>query len=105
MLKIKSVSDLTFKALDALTEGENELWVAHIIFDGQAQHTGDIQKIMKNDYGNSYSSVQKILARLVSKNIVYRVIQGIYAPNLKLVLVKMIELLKEKKEAENAAGG
>ena len=105
MLKIKSVPDLTFKALDALTEGEDELWVAHIIFDGQAQRTGDIQKIMKNDYGNSYDAIQRILKRLVSKNIVYRVIQGIYAPNLRPVLDKMIELLETEQEGENAVGG
>jgi len=43
MLKVKSVSDLAFKALNILTDGEDELWVAHIVFDGQAQHTGDIQ--------------------------------------------------------------
>ena len=89
------MSDLAFKALNILTDGENELWVAHIIFDGQARRTGDIQKIMKKDCGNSYDSVQKTLARLVSKNIVYRVIQGIYAPNLKMLLPKMIEILEE----------
>ena len=88
------MSDLAFKALNILTDGENELWVAHIVFDGQAQHTGDIQRIMKNDCGNSYSSVQKTLARLVSKNIVYRVILGVYEPNLKMLLPKMIELLE-----------
>lgn len=105
MLKVKSVSDLAFKALDSLTEGEDELWVAHIVFDGQARRTSGIQKIMKNDCGNSYDSVQRTLKRLVSKNIVYRVIQGIYAPNLKLVLGKMIEILEAEQEGENAAGG
>jgi len=94
--KVKSVSDLAFRALDILTEGEDELWVAHIVFDGQARRTGGIQRIMKNDCGNSYDSVQRTLKRLVSKNIVYRVIQGIYAPNLKMLLPKMIELLEEK---------
>jgi len=98
LLKVKSVSDLAFRALDILTDGEDELWVAHIIFDGQARRTGGIQKIMKNDCGNAYDSVQRTLKRLVSKNIVYRVIQGIYAPNLKMLLPKMIELL----EAEGA---
>lgn len=93
------MSDLAFKALNILTDGENELWVAHIIFDGQARHTGDIQKIMKDDTGVSYDAVQRILKRLVSKNIVYRVIQGIYAPNLKMLLPNMIELL----EAEGAS--
>jgi len=96
-LKVKSVSELAFKALDFLTEGEDELWVAHIVFDGQARCTGGIQKIMKNDCGNSYDSVQRILKRLVEKGIVYRVIQGIYAPNLKLVLHKMLELLEGEK--------
>jgi len=105
LLKVKSVSDLAFKALDSLTEGEDELWVAHIVFDGQARRTSGIQKIMKNDCGNSYDSVQRTLKRLVSKNIVYRVIQGIYAPNLKLVLGKMIEILEAEQEGENAAGG
>ena len=94
-MKVESVSDLAFKALGALTEGENELWVAHIIFDGQARHTGDIQKIMKDDTGLSYDSVQRVLKRLVSKNIVYRVIQGTYSPNLRLVITKMIEILDE----------
>ena len=105
LLKVKSVSDLAFKALDILTEGEDELWVAHIVFDGQARRTGGIQKIMKNDCGVSYDAVQRILKRLVSKNIVYRVIQGIYAPNLKMLLPKMIELLEAEQEVENAAGG
>ncbi|GAI17371.1 unnamed protein product [marine sediment metagenome] len=96
------MSDLAFRALDFLTEGEDELWVAHIVFDGQARRTSGIQKIMKNDCGVSYDTVQRILKRLVSKNIVYRVIQGIYAPNLRLVLDKMIELLEAKQEAENS---
>ena len=97
-MKVKSVSDLAFRVLDEITDGEDELWVAHIVFDGQARRTGDIQKIMKNDCGNSYDAVQRTLKRLVSKNIVYRVIQGIYAPNLKMLLPKMIEIL----EAEGA---
>uniref|UniRef100_A0A6M3X496 Transcriptional regulator n=1 Tax=viral metagenome TaxID=1070528 RepID=A0A6M3X496_9ZZZZ len=103
-MKVKSVSDLAFKALDKLTEGEDELWVAHIVFDGQARRTGGIQKIMKKDCGVPHYSVQRTLNRLVSKNIVYRVIQGIYAPNLTLVLDKMIEILEEEQEGENAAG-
>ena len=103
-MKIKSVSDLAFKALDALTEGESavrheeELWVAHAIFNLEARHTGEIQKIMKDDCGVPHYTVQRILARLVSKNIVYRVLQGVYAPNLRLVLDQMIEIL----EAEGA---
>ena len=103
-MTVKSVSDLAFKALDVLIDGEDELWVAHIIFDGQARRTGGIQRIMKNDCGNSYSSVQKTLKRLVSKNIVYRVIQGVYAPNLTLVLDKMIEILEAEQESENTVG-
>ena len=103
-MKVKSVSDLAFKALDILTEGEDELWVAHIVFDGQARRTGGIQKIMRNDCGVSYDAVQRILARLVSKNIVYRVIQGIYAPNLRLVLDQMIDMLEAEQGVENAAG-
>ncbi|MBA7492749.1 hypothetical protein ES702_03299 [subsurface metagenome] len=94
-MKVKSVSDLAFKALDVLTEGEDELWVSHIVFDGQARRTGGIQKIMKNDCDVPHYTVQRTLKRLVSKNIVYRVIQGIYAPNLKIVLDKMIEILEE----------
>ena len=104
-MKVKSVSDLAFRALDVLTEGEDELWVSHIVFDGQARRTGGIQKIMKNDCGVPHYTVQRTLNRLVSKNIVYRVIQGIYAPNLTMVLDKMIEILEEEKEGENAAGG
>jgi len=104
-MKVKSVSDLAFQALDVLTEGEDELWVAHIVFDGQANRTGGIQRIMKNDCGNSYDSVQRTLRRLVEKGIVYRVLQGTYAPNLKTVLNKMIELLEAEQEAENAADG
>ncbi|GAH81858.1 unnamed protein product [marine sediment metagenome] len=57
---------------------------------------------MKKDYGNSYSSVQKTLKRLVSKNIIYRVLQGIYAPNLRLVLEKMIEILETKDSEQEA---
>jgi len=104
-MTVKSVSDLAFKALDILTEGEDELWVAHIVFDGQARRTGIIQKIMKNDCGNSHYSVQKTLARLVEKGIVYRVIQGVYAPNLRLVLDQMIDMLEAEQGVENAAGG
>ena len=104
-MKVKSVSDLAFKALDILTEGEDELWVAHIVFDGQARRTGGIQRIMKNDCGVPHYTVQRTLNRLVSKNIVYRVIQGIYAPNLRPVLDKMIEFLETEQEGENAVGG
>lgn len=102
---MKSVSDLAFKALDALTDGEDELWAAHIVFDGKARRTGGIQKIMKNDCGVPHYTVQRTLRRLVEKGIVYRVLQGIYAPCLRVVLDKMIELLEAEKEAENAAGG
>ncbi|HUW44791.1 MAG TPA: BlaI/MecI/CopY family transcriptional regulator [Dehalococcoidia bacterium] len=99
-MRVKSVSDLAFKALDFLTEDEDELWVAHIVFDGQAKETGKIQKIMKQDCGNSYDSVQRTLKRLVEKGIIIRVLQGKYEPNLGMLLPKMIDLLEAEQEAE-----
>jgi len=104
MLEVKSVSELAFKALGVLTEGEDELWVAHIVFDGQARRTGGIQRIMKKDCGNSYSSVQRTLRRLVSKNIIQRVILGVYEPNLKMLLPKMIELLEVDAQGKESKG-
>ncbi len=95
-MKVKSVSDLAFRALDELTDDEDELWVAHIVFDGQAKRTGFIQRIMKKDCGVSYNAVQLILRDLVAKNIILRTSQGIYAPNLKMLLPKMIEFLEEE---------
>lgn len=95
-MKVKSISDLAFRALDEITDDEDELWVAHIVFDGQAKHTGDIQRIMKQDCGVSYNAVQLILRDLVNKNIIHRVSLGVYAPNLKMLLPKMIEILEEE---------
>lgn len=94
-MKVKSVSDLAFRALDELTNDDDELWVAHIVFDGQAERTGNIQKIMKQDCGVSYYSVQWMLKRLVGKKIIRRVHRGVYAPNLKMLLPKMIEILEQ----------
>ncbi len=97
-MKVKSISDLAFKVLDKLTQDEDELWVAHIIFDGQADHTGNIQRIMKKDCGLSYDAVQKVLKALVEKGIIRRVRVGLYAPNLNMVLSLMLhKLLEEKK--------
>jgi len=93
-MKVKSVSDLAFRALDALTDDENKLWVAHIVFDGQAERTGDIQRIMKADCGVSSNAVRLVLRDLVAENVIQRVIQGKYAPNLKMLLPKMIDILE-----------
>lgn len=91
-MKVKSVSDLAFRALDQLIENEDELWVAHAIFNREATRTGEIQKIMKQDCGISYGAVQGILKTLVEKEIIIRVSQGKYAPNLRMILDKMIEI-------------
>ncbi len=97
-MKVKSVSDLAFRTLEEITEDEDELWVAHILFDGQAQNTGHIQRIMKKDCGVSFNAVQKILQKLVEKKIIFRVRRGKYAPNMKLVLDHMlIECERESK--------
>ena len=93
-MKVKSVSDLAFQTLDQLTDDEDELWVAHIVYDGQAQRTSDIQKLMKQDCGLSQDSVQRVLKTLVEKEIIIRVHQGHYEPNLKMLLPKMIEILE-----------
>jgi len=95
-MKVKSVSDLAFRVLDELTDDEDELWVAHIVYDGQAKRTGFIQRIMKKDCGVSYDAVQRILKTLVEKGIILRVHQGHYEPNLKMLLPKMIEILEEE---------
>ena len=101
-MKVSSVSDLAFRVLDNITEDEDELWVAHIVFDGQAKRTGFIQRIMKKDCGVSYNAVQLILRDLVAKNIILRTSQGIYAPNLKMLLPKMIEILEaEGRRSDN----
>lgn len=93
-MKVKSVSDLAFQVLDELTDESGELDVAHIVFDGQAIRTGDIQRIMKQDCGTPYYLVQKILKNLVAKELIFRVRQGVYAPNLSLILEHMQETLK-----------
>jgi len=93
-MKVKSVSDLAFRALDELTDDEDELWVAHIVFDGQAHRTGFIQRIMKKDCGVSYDAIQRILKTLVEKEVIIRVHRGRYEPNLKMLLPKMIEILE-----------
>uniref|UniRef100_A0A6M3MFM6 Putative antitoxin n=2 Tax=viral metagenome TaxID=1070528 RepID=A0A6M3MFM6_9ZZZZ len=97
-MKVKSVSDLAFRVLDELTDDEDGLWVAHIVFDGQAKRTGDIQRIMKKDCGISYNAVQLVLRELVSKNIIQRTSQGVYAPNLRMILDKMIETFGVEEE-------
>ncbi len=93
-MKVKSVSDLAFLALEEITEDDDELWVAHIIFDGQAKITGRIQRIMKKDCGVPFYAVQVILRDLVSKNIIHRIRLGVYSPNLAMILPKMIEILE-----------
>ncbi len=98
-MKVKSVSDLAFRALEEITEDEDELWVSHIIFDGQAKITGRIQRIMKKDCGTPYYAVQKILQKLVEKGTIIRVRLGVYAPNLAMLLPKMTEIL-ESEEGE-----
>lgn len=96
-IKVKSVSDLAFKALDELTDVEDELWVAHIVFDGQASKTGDIQKLMKDDCGTPYYFVQSVLKTLVAKGLIIREYQGQYTPNLRMILDKMVEVLEGDK--------
>lgn len=92
-MKVKSVSELAFKALDELTDDEDELWIAHTVFNCEASSTGEIQKIMKRDCGVPYYVVQAALKRLVDKDIIQRVRMGVYAPNLMMLLPKMLELL------------
>ena len=92
---MKSVSDLAFQTLDKLTDDEDELWVSHIVYDGQAKQTGKIQELMKQDCGVSYNAVRGILKRLVEKKIIHRVRIGIYAPNLNMLLPNMLLVLQE----------
>ena len=96
-MKVKSVSDLAFQALDQLTDNEDALWVSHLVFDGH-NLTGDIQKLMKDECGLPYYSVQRVLKNLVEKGIIFRVRRGKYAPNIKLVLECMlVEYERESK--------
>ncbi len=95
-MKVKSVSDLAFKTLDKITADEDELWVAHAIFNNEASRTGEIQKLMKKDGSVAYSAVQGVLKTLVEKEVIIRVHQGKYAPNLKMILKGMIEILEEE---------
>jgi len=96
-MKVKSVSDLAFNVIDKLTDNEDQLWTAHLVFDGH-NLTGNIQKFMKQDCGLSYDAVQRILKTLVEKKIIFRERRGKYAPNMKLVLEHMlIECGRESK--------
>jgi len=95
-MKVKSVSELAFRALDLLTDDEDELWVAHAIFNNEASRTGEIQKMMKEDCSVSYHAVQRVLKTLVEKGIIFRVHRGKFSPNLKMILDKMIEILDEE---------
>lgn len=94
-MRVKSISELAFQTLDEITDDEDELWVSHIVFDGQAHHTGNIQKLMKRDCGVSYDSVQRTLKTLVEKEIIIRARLGFYEPNLKMILGKMLIELQE----------
>lgn len=93
-MKLKSVEALAFRAIDDLTDNEDELWVAHIIFNREATKTGDIQRLMKENCTKAHA-VQHTLKTLVAKGIIIREYVGKYAPNLKLILDKMIEMLEE----------
>ncbi len=97
-MKVKSVSDLAFQALDQLTDNDDELWVAHAVFNMEATRTGEIQKIMKDDLGLSYHAVQRILKELVEKEVVFRISRGKYEANLKLLLEHMIVELERESE-------
>lgn len=100
-MKVKSVSDLAFRALDLLIDDEDELWVAHAIFNNEASRTGEIQKMMKEDCSVSYHAVQRVLKTLVEKEIIFRVQRGKFSPNLKMILDKMIEILDEERGKVN----
>lgn len=105
LMRVKSISELAFLTLDLITDDEDELWLAHIVFDGQATRTGDIQALMKTDCGLSYDAVQRVLKTLVEKGIIIRVRRGKYAPNLKLVLDRMlIELQEDEGSSQKIAG-
>jgi len=96
-MRVNGISDLAFRVLDKLTDDEDHLWVSHIIFDGQANRTKGIYEIMKEDCGLSYYAVRLVLEALVDKGIIIRVRRGQYAPNLKMVLDRMLIELQEDK--------
>ncbi len=100
-MKVKSVSDLAFKAIDELTDNEDELWVAHAVFNMEAAGTSEIQKIMSEDCGLAYYAVQHVLKTLVEKEIVIRVRRGKYEPNLKMLLPNMIVLLEAEGDKDD----
>ncbi len=99
-MKGKSVSDLAFQAIKLLTEDIDKVEVIHIIVDNQARHTGDIQRLMKKDCGVPHYATQLILRDLVASNIIRRVHQGLYEPNMKMILSKMIEILEAEGEVK-----
>ena len=93
-MKVKSVSDLAFRAIDDITEDEDELWVAHAVFNNEASRTGEIQKMMKEDCSVSYHAVQRVLKTLVEKGIIFRIHRGKFSPNLRMILEKMVEIIE-----------
>ncbi len=99
-MKVKSVSDLAFKALDLLTDTEDELWIAHAVFNREASRTGEIQRLMKENCTKAHT-VQQALRNLVEKGIIIRVYTGKYQPNLKMILAKMVELLEAEGDKDD----
>ncbi len=99
-MKVKSVSDLAFRAIDDITDNEDELWVAHIVFNCEATRTGDIQRLMKENCVKAHA-VQHALKNLVAKGIILREYVGKYAPNLKMLLPNMIVLLEAEGDKDD----
>ena len=93
-MKVKSVSDLAFRALDEITDDEDELWVSHLVCDG-THRTREIKAAMKRDCGVSYDAVQRFLKTLVEKEIIIRTRLGFYEPNMKMILEKMLIKIQE----------
>lgn len=91
MMKVESITKLAFQVLDKLTENEDELWVSHAVFNREATRTGEIQKIMSEECCLSYDAVQRVLKKLVEKEIIFRVSRGKYAPNLRMLLNQMLK--------------
>jgi len=91
--------DLIFKAIDELTEDEDELWVLKALVEAGPMKFREIQAWLR-DYAIREHYMRISLNRLMDKGLARRIRHGVYGPHMKAVLLKAIDLLEKLEERE-----
>ena len=89
--------ELVFKAIDSLTEDEDDLWVLATIARHKVIRFRELYAELR-EYAIPEYRIRKSFTSLLDKRLIVRVRRGSYTANMRAILGKAMELLEAEEE-------